>query len=77
MSRRKHARDAVFEARFDDNELARALDAYESSVVDDFTDDVLTEIGHIESLAEQAQTPQVLLGIRLASRELMRIAWRS
>jgi hypothetical protein len=74
MGRRKHAWTAYEIVRTeegdDSDRIFHAGRAVEGAVIEDFTDAVFERIGQLESVVEDSQSRHVLLGVRLAIREI-------
>jgi len=74
MGRRKHAWAAYemvqAEEHTNDDRVFDATRAVEGAVIEDFTDAVFERIGQLESVIEDSQSRHVLLGVRLAIREI-------
>ena len=74
MSRRKHAWNAFWEE--DDSSHIRTV--VETATIEDFLDDVSHRLEQLTATIEAADTPQVKLGVLLASAALYETlyAWR-
>lgn len=74
MGRRKHAWAAYemvqAEEHTSDDRVFDATRAVEGAVIEDFTDALFERIGELESVVEDSQSRHVLLGVRLALREM-------
>lgn len=76
MGRRKHAwaaYECLDQINEDDVVLQRAQRLVEGATLEDFTDAVFERIGEVVSLAEETQSRHVVLGIRLALREILQV----
>lgn len=74
MSFRKHAWGALWDAVYNNTDDTEKYEsAVECAVIEDFTNDILHELQQLEELAQESGQTSVVLGIKLAIRQIMEL----